>query len=115
MDNTTLSILLAVIGSGAFSSLIGGIFTTIAAKKAAISQKDQALVSLERGVCALLFDRIKHLCECHIARGEISIDDYNDLIRLHTTYHNDLHGNGFLDHLMEAVEQLPKVSHYSRR
>ena len=113
MDNATLSILLAVIGSGALSSLIGGIFTAISTRKASNNRKDQALVSLERGVCALLYDRIKHLCERHIARGEISVDDYNDLIRLHITYHNDLNGNGFLDHLMEAVEQLPKVSHYS--
>lgn len=113
MDNATLSILLAVIGSGAFSSLIGGVFTAIAARKASTTKKDQTLISLEHGVCALLYDRIKHLCECHISRGEISVDDYNDLIRLHITYHNDLAGNGFLDHLMETVEQLPKVSHYS--
>lgn len=56
------------------------------------------------------YDRIKHLAKSHIKRGWISVEDYEDLKRMHSVYHDPdkLNGNGFLDALMAEVDHLEK-------
>lgn len=56
------------------------------------------------------YDRIKHLAKSHIKRGWISVEDYEDLKRMHSVYHDPdkLNGNGFLDALMSEVDHLEK-------
>ena len=56
----------------------------------------------------LLYDRIKHLGKAYIQKGEISIENLEDLMQMHKVYHNNLNGNGFLDDLMETVRSLPR-------
>ena len=99
----TMTILLAVLSSSALASLISGIFTLLSAK-----QKKNSRV--EAGVRILLYDRIKHLGTKYIERGYITDDEYEDLIKMHSVYHNSLHGNGFLDDIMERVQKLPRHS-----
>lgn len=96
-----MEVLLVVIGSSAMASIISGIFSLIKDRKS----KDDGL---EAGVQILLDDRIKHLCLKYCEAGHISLDDYEDLIKMHQVYHNSLHGNGFLDSEMESVGKLPK-------
>lgn len=96
-----MEVLLAVIGSSAMASIISGIFSLIKDRKS----KDDGL---EAGVRILLYDRIKHLCRKYCEAGHISSDDYEDLIKMHQVYHNNLHGNGFLDSEMESVGELPR-------
>lgn len=55
----------------------------------------------------LMYDRIKHNAKACIARGYITSEELEDLISMHKVYHDVLHGNGFLDELMEAVKHLP--------
>ena len=95
-----MTILLAIIGSGALSSLIAGIFNLIQNRK---NKKD----GVSKGVRQLLYDRIKHLGRCYISVGEISAEDLEDLMQMHSIYHTDLGGNGYLDNLMEQVKRLP--------
>ena len=115
--------LLAILGGGAGSALVGGIFMLIQWKlnrKAA--QEDRAaeigaeesrelkrlvgvLVEADR---TILYDRIKHLGKSYIARGYITVEELEDIDLMHEVYHNKekLGGNGFLDALMKTVHAL---------
>ena len=95
-----MEILLAIIGSGALSSIIAGIFSLIQNRK---NKKD----GVSKGVRQLLYDRIKYLGRCYISDGTISAEDLEDLMQMHGIYHTDLGGNGYLDNLMEQVKRLP--------
>lgn len=64
-----------------------------------------ALIVAER---MILYDRIKHLAKAYIKRGYITVEEYEDLKRMHKVYHDNLNGNGFLDSLMEEVDKLEK-------
>ena len=54
------------------------------------------------------YDRIKHLAKSYIKRKWISVEEYEDLKQMHSVYHNELKGNGFLDEIMEEVNKLEK-------
>lgn len=95
-------IIIAVIGSGALSAVISGIFATANNRK---RKKD----GVAAGVQQLMYDRIKYLCKAHITRGKIATNDLEDLERMHKIYHDDLHGNGYLKDLMEQVRHLKVV------
>ena len=56
----------------------------------------------------ILYDRIKHLAKAYIKRGWISVEEYEDLKRMHKVYHDDLKGNGFLDSIMAEVDKIEK-------
>lgn len=53
----------------------------------------------------LLYDRIKHLAKSYIARSWVTIEELEDLNRMHAVYHDSdkLDGNGFLKELMNTV------------
>lgn len=97
MDKT---IIIAIISSGALSTLISGIFNLWSARK---KSKD----GVRAGMKMLLYDRIKHLGKAYISRGSITTDELEDLTEMHRIYHYDLDGNGFLDTLMNNVQKLP--------
>lgn len=54
----------------------------------------------------ILYDRIKHLGKTYIARGYVTVEELEDLKRMHEVYHDSdkLNGNGFLDDLMNTVK-----------
>ena len=93
------TIIIAIIDSGALSAVISGVFGLIQSRK---RRKD----GLRDGVRVMLYDRIKHPGRKYIAAAEISAEDLEDLIAMHTIYH-ELDGNGFLDRLMDQVKGLP--------
>ena len=55
----------------------------------------------------ILYDRIRYLGQAYIAEGEIDFDDRRVLNDIHRSYHEGLHGNGYLDTLMAEVNRLP--------
>lgn len=119
-------------GGAAGAALVGGIFGLItwclnrkAAKEdkaadrkvAECTARGQEIQDLHRLVDALiiaeretLYDRIKYLAKSYIKKGWVSVEDYEDLKRMHHVYHSKdiLNGNGFLDALMAEVDQLEK-------
>lgn len=119
----------AFLGGSAFTALINGIFGLIrwlmerkAAKedkrdnkaevdmKAVLERLDRIEEGQEDFRIALqtdMKDRIKFLARSYIKRGSITTEELEDLIAMHSVYHNQLHGNGFLDQLMAQVKQLP--------
>lgn len=71
----------------------------------ALQQTVNALIVADR---TILYDRIKHLAKAYIKRDWISVEEYEDLKRMHKVYHDDLDGNGFLDAIMDEVDHLEK-------
>ena len=84
-------------------------------KAASCAQRGEEIKNLQETVNALivadrtiLYDRIKHLAKSYIKRGYITVEEYEDLKRMHEVYHDKLGGNGFLDAIMEEVDKLEK-------
>lgn len=74
-----------------------------------IDNIEDRLGGLERAQKITMHERIKRLAAKYCEAGKISFDDFEIIKQMHSIYHNDLHGNGFLDSVMEDVERLPKV------
>ena len=70
-----------------------------------LQTKVDALMVADR---TILYDRIKHLAKSYLKREYITVEEYEDLKRMHQVYHDDLKGNGFLDGIMVEVNQLEK-------
>lgn len=100
MKDIVLTLIVAIIGSGALSAVIAGLFS----KRAEKQRRNGGMVS---GVRMILYERIKYLGKHYIERGSVEPDELEDLIEMHKTYHDDLDGNGFLDKLMGDVKKLP--------
>lgn len=60
-----------------------------------------------RMLLGLGHDRIKYLCEKHIAQGCISSDDFEDLYKYLYVPYRKMGGNGTAEKLMEDVRRLP--------
>lgn len=74
-----------------------------------INGLEARLGGLERAQKITMHERIKRLAAKYCENGQISYADYEIIKQMHEIYHNDLHGNGFLDAVMEDVDNLPKV------
>ena len=74
-----------------------------------INGLETRLGGLERAQKITMHERIKRLAAKYCEAGQISFSDYEIIKQMHEIYHNDLHGNGFLDAVMEDVDNLPKV------
>ena len=74
-----------------------------------ITDLEGRLEGLKKAQKIMMQDRIRHLAEKYIEAGSISFDNFNDLKTMHEIYHNDLHGNGFLNDIMDDVKELPKT------
>lgn len=74
-----------------------------------INGLETRLGGLERAQKITLHERIKRLAAKYCENGQISYSDYEIIKQMHEIYHNDLHANGFLDAVMEDVDNLPKV------
>ena len=79
-----------------------------AARGEEIKQLQKTVDNLVVANRMMLYDRIKHLAKTYIKRGYITVEEYEDLKRMHKVYHNEMNGNGFLDGLMDEVEELEK-------
>ena len=124
-------VILAIVGGSCGAAIVAGIFGIItwrlnrkAAKEdraeaqsnASCAERGEQIKRLEDSVNVLiladrtvLYDRIKHLGKSYIDRGYITVEELEDLDRMHAVYHDPdkLNGNGFLDELMKTVHRLP--------
>lgn len=99
MDN---SIIIAIISSGALSTLISAMFNLWQTRR-------KKADGVRDGVKMILYDRIKFLGKEYIDRGYVTTEELEDLTTMHDIYHDPegLNGNGFLDSLMNSVNKLP--------
>ena len=72
-----------------------------------INRKLDVLFLADRTV---LYDRIKFLAKSYIDRGWVTVEELEDLNRIHDVYHDPdkLDGNGFLKDLIKTVNSLEK-------
>lgn len=113
---TTVEVFLSIVGGSCGAAIVAGIFGLIQWKlnrKAGkedkqaddmmkINRKLDVLFLADR---TLLYDRIKYLAKSYIDRGYVTIEELEDLNRMHAVYHDSdkLNGNGFLKELMNTV------------
>lgn len=98
MINLT-TIIVAIIGSGAFNTLLNYVLSSK-------EKKETANNSSEKALRLMMKDRLRFLCMHYISQGWIYEDELEDIMAMHSLYHNDLKGNGFLDNQMEKVKNL---------
>lgn len=89
------AIIVAIIGSGLLSTIINRIFDYLDKKS-----------GTQNGIRVILKDRIRFLCTRYIEQGWIYEDELEDLVMMHTCYQKSLKGNGYLDSLMNRVQNL---------
>ena len=73
-----------------------------------MSSVNAKIVSMQAGLRETLYDTIKTSCKKYEAEGRIREEEYKSLHRMWDAYHNDLHGNGYLDSEMDIIEKLEK-------
>ena len=127
-----MNLLLAIVGGSCGAAIVAGLFGLITWRLNRKAQKEDRAADKQTVDCAArgreieelrgrvdalivaeresLYDRIKYLAKAHIKKGWISVEDYEDLKRMHHVYHDPamLNGNGFLDALMSDVDKLEK-------
>lgn len=79
--------------------------TKCAARGEEIRRLDRKVDVLFLAERTILYDRIKFLAKSYIARGWVTVEELEDLNRMHEVYHDEdkLNGNGFLSKLMKKV------------
>ncbi len=100
MDAQLATIICAIIGSGALSTLIAQLF-------AAVAKRKEKKSGMANGIRLILKDRLRFLCLHYIGQGWIYADELEDILAMHGCYHAELGGNGYLDALMSQVKKLP--------
>ena len=101
MNEQTVTLLCALIGSGAATALINGIFARRADKKRIDTGESQ-------GMRWLLQDRLEHVARHYLDDGHITYEELKNWNRGHHIYHDLLGGNGDLDALKNALQDLFK-------
>ena len=97
MDVTT--IVVAIISSGVLN-------TTLTYMIAQHETKKNKKEGIQEAARLIMKDRLRFLCIHYIQQGWIYEDELEDLTKMHDCYHDDLNGNGFLNKLMERVNEL---------
>lgn len=125
-----MEFLMNLFGGAAGAAIVAGFFGLIQWRLNRKAQKEDRAADIKAVSCAergaeihqlqltvnrlmvadrtILYDRIKHLAKTYIKRGWITVEEYEDLKRMHQVYHDDLQGNGFLDAVMDDVDKLEK-------
>lgn len=93
-------IIIAVISSGLLTTIINRIFTYL-------DKRAELRSGVTHGLRLVLKDRLRFLCTRYIEQGWIYEDELEDIMAMHSTYHDTLKGNGYLDELMRRVNTLP--------
>lgn len=93
-------IVIAIIGSGALSAIIAGVFNLINNR----SKNKNAEVRLLMGIA---YSEIIEQAQKYISRGYITIDEYKELEHYFYEPYQALGGNGTAEKLMKEVSLLP--------
>lgn len=99
MSDNTVTIIAAILGSGAFATLVSQFFVWL-------NKREEKKSGVAEGMRLILKDRLRFLCVHYIDQGWIYQDELEDLIIMHDCYHDKLNGNGYLDTLMSKVKAL---------
>lgn len=95
--DSLVTIIIAVVASGGFWTLL----------QTAISARQKKKSAESRLILGLAFDRICERAERHLEDGFISTEDYNDLVKYFYSPYKEMGGNGTVERLMLQVKALP--------
>lgn len=96
-----------ILGSSAVSALITGGFGLVNRRLDKKEKKSKTETALITGMQELLCDRIKDRGAQYISRGSVTLEELEDIQRMHEVYHDKLDGNGFAAEIMHKVKSLP--------
>ena len=99
--NGIITIVCALLGSGASTAIVTAILSHRAEKRKKETGESQ-------GIRWLMQDRLEHVALAYLAKGSISYEELRNWNRGHHIYHNLLGGNGDLDALKDALRDLYK-------
>lgn len=100
MDKT---IIIAIISSGAFTTLINTILNYL-------NKKSEAKSNVNKALMCLLGYELKSECRRLIKEKEVDFDDLEQLDELNDLYHQ-MGGNGYVKNLMSKVLSLEVKQH----
>ena len=103
MADHIMTLLIAIFASTGFWSLVTAAFQNSAKRKSEAASEDRAERALLLG---LAHDRLYALCYHYLERGEITAEEYDNLLYIYRPYH-EAGGNGTGDRLMAEIESLP--------
>lgn len=127
-----MDLLLTIVGGSCGAAIVAGLFGVVTWLLNRKAQKEDRAADRKQADCAargeeirelnrkmdvlfladrtLLYDRIKHLAKAYIARGWVTVEELEDLNRMHEVYHDEdkLNGNGFLTELITTANHLEK-------
>lgn len=101
-----MSVWAAILTGGVAAAVVSGIFSVILWRLNRGAEKEDKADDIKIGLRILLYDRIKYLGKRYIEREYITAEELEDIMAMHKVYHDNLHGNGFLDSIMEQVKAL---------
>lgn len=93
-----MEIIVAIIGSGALSAIISGVFSLIREKKS-------GTVKMQEGMKLLLLSSLKRDGKDILKDGKVSKQDYDAFIASYNAY-KELGGDGWADMIKSQIEQL---------
>lgn len=93
-------IILAIIGSGALSAVISGVFALINNHNKKKSNESKLLMGIA-------YSEIIAQAQKYISRGYITVDEYDELDRYFYQPYKNMGGNGTAEKLMKEVGNLP--------
>lgn len=99
MDSYIVPIVCALIGSGAATAIV----TAWLNRRA---EKNKKETGEAQGIRWLMQDRLEHVALAYLSKGSITHDEYKNWSRGHYIYHELLGGNGDLDPLKKALEDM---------
>lgn len=91
-------IILAILGSGAFTTIVNAILN-------AINKRNEAKSNVNKALMCLLGYELKKECIRLVKLKSVEFDDLEQLEELNKLYH-EMGGNGYVKRLMEKVEML---------
>lgn len=99
MSTAAVTILVAIISSGVLNTLLAYYLN----KR---NKKEEEFEIVRRAQRLLMKQELRRLCHHYNLQGWIYEDELEDIIAMHSCYHDDLKGNGFLDVEMANVKKL---------
>lgn len=99
MSQNTVTILCALIGSGAATAFVTFLLNRGAEKRRKETGESQ-------GMRWLLQDRLEHVAQSYLEADHITYDELKNWNKGHHIYHDLLGGNGDLNALKQALNQL---------
>lgn len=75
--------------------------------EARLKEMERQMAAQSKALKLILLDRVLHLGQGYIDKGEITYDDRRRFHAMHDCYHTDLKGNGDADLIVEGVDELP--------